>query len=96
MASRFASRWFVPALFAVSAVVPVVGVGTAHAATAAQTQPAHWYPPGDGYGDGYGGYGHHHYRHHYHPNCNNDPESPYAMGPECPRSHNDPYYPPYD
>jgi hypothetical protein len=87
MASRFAPRWLVPALFAVSAVVPTVGMGTALAATAAPTQPAHWNPPGDGHGYGYGHGG---YRHHYHPNCNNDPDSPYAMGPDCPRSHNRP------
>jgi hypothetical protein len=85
MASRFASRWFVPAVFALSAVIPVAA---AQAAGAAQLQPAHW-GPGDGYGYGYGG--HHHRHHHYHPNCNNDPESPYAMGPECPRSHNSDY-----
>ena len=83
MASRRASRWFVPVLFAVSAVLPVATAG------AAQAQPAHW-GPGGGYGDGYGG---HHYRHHYHENCNNDPESPYAMGPDCPRSHNSDYSP---
>ena len=86
MTTRFASRWFVPALFAISAVIPVA---TAQAAGAAQTQPAYW-GPGSGH-DGYGGS--HHYRHHYHPNCNNDPDSPYAMGPECPRSHNRDYSP---
>jgi hypothetical protein len=88
MASRFASRWFIPALFVVAAAVPVVGVGAAQAATAAASQPGHWSPGGgdhDGYGDGYGGYGHH-YRHHYHPNCNNDPESGFAQSDYCPHN----------
>ncbi|HZE67159.1 MAG TPA: hypothetical protein VE081_11035 [Sporichthyaceae bacterium] len=95
MASRFASRWFIPALFAVSVAVPVVGVGAAQAATAAVAQPGHWSPPGDdsGYGHGYGGYGHQ-YRHHHHPNCNNDPDSGFAMSDACP--HNWDYQDPPD
>jgi hypothetical protein len=95
MASRFARHWFLPALFAVCAAVPVVGAGAASAATATAAQPSHWGPGDhDGYGNGHGGY--HRYRHHYHPNCNNDPESPYAMGPQCPRSHNTPHPPWWD
>jgi hypothetical protein len=89
MASRFARHWFLPALFAVCAALPVVGAGTA---SAAATAPTDW-GPGDHHGYGHDGY--RHYRHHYHPNCNNDPDSPYAMGPDCPRSHNTHDYPPW-
>ncbi|HEY3603130.1 MAG TPA: hypothetical protein VGL04_00560 [Sporichthyaceae bacterium] len=82
MASRRVPRWFIAALFAVSAVVPVVGAGAATAATAHGPGGGH-----DGYGDGYGygGYGHH-YRHHYHENCNNDPESGFAQSDYCPHN----------
>jgi hypothetical protein len=62
-----------------------VGAG---AAVAAPTDGPN-YPSGDhsGYRHGYGGYGYHHYyRHHYHENCNNDPESPYAMSDACPHN----------
>jgi hypothetical protein len=80
MSSHLTRRWFVPALFAISAVVPVIG---ASAASAAPTDgPNHG---NYGYGHGYGGY-HHQYHHHYHPNCNNDPESGFAQSDYCPHN----------
>jgi hypothetical protein len=83
MSNRSAQRWFAAAILA--AGVTTAGAGVAHADTTANTRPAYISPPGD-HGDG-------HRYHHFHPNCNNDPDSEYAMDPDvCPPSHNGPGY----
>jgi hypothetical protein len=80
MSKRLAQALSSAALLA--AGLATVGGGVAHADT---TRPVSVAPPGDH--DGHGGYRHYH---HYHPNCNNDPESGFAMSDECPPSNNDP------
>ena len=81
MSSRSARWWFVGAL--VAAATTAGGAGTAYAET--DTQPAY-------VGVSPGGYAHRYHRDNHGPNCNNDPNSAFAMSPACPPSHNRPGY----
>lgn len=80
---RMVRRWSTAALLVASAMT--AGAPAGHAGTSAQIRPGFVAPPAgdDGWDDD-----HYHHRHH-HPNCNNDPNSEFAMDPYvCPPSHN--------
>ncbi|HEX3828330.1 MAG TPA: hypothetical protein VHV82_13775 [Sporichthyaceae bacterium] len=85
MSNRLARRWCTAVLLVATATT--AGAGTAHAGTAGNASAGYVAPPAgdDGWDDD-----HYHHRHH-HPNCNNDPNSGFAMDPEvCPPSRNYP------
>jgi hypothetical protein len=81
VSNRSARWWFVGAL--VAAATTAGGAGTAYAET--DPQPAY-------VGVSPGGYEHRYHRDNHGPNCNNDPNSAFAMSPACPPSHNRPGY----
>lgn len=76
MSSRLPIRFLAGALLAATATA--VAPGAAHATTVATNPAAHVVAaPADDFGDRDGSGRHHHH----HPNCNNDPNSEFAMDP---------------